>query len=539
MKRYKPYLMLSFIIIIVGILYMAGRQNQLIMIEKPEAYNDQWLYEDELINLPFTVNVQKEQWYSIEKELDSSFHHGQVMLVRTSLSNIRVSVDQDIIYEKIYGTNLQEPFASTWHFISIPENSEGKTLHISYYSPYQAMAGQINDIFIGDQAMHYAYIYRTYGARVILSTLIFVIGFSMMIADFFISKAQEKGYVYAGMFAVILSLWMFAESRMLQFFTGSPLFIGSLAYLVLPLILLPLIAFLRAHVLVKYKHILTFFIPIFFLQFFFVITAYFVGWYDFFETVTITQILLGITIVVSIVLLLMEIKLYHNQNALKFIKAFSFLIIFAFFEFLGFAFNDFENTSVYISIGLGILMVGLLYNYIKYIMQRLKMSYEKEFYEKLAYMDFLTKGYNRLAFERDLDEAFTEAAFANGVRLIMFDLDGLKKVNDVYGHLKGDEAIIKAYDVISSTFSQYGQCYRIGGDEFACLCQNLNDETYQQLKKELLKKTKQIEEETEYHFGLSVGTATNKLSIHTAFELMHYADMDMYVSKDNEGLSSR
>ena len=539
LKRYKPYVVLSFILIFVGTLFFIGRTDQLIQIEHPHQFNDQWIFEQTTIDLPRDVDVNVNEWYTISKVLDQSFDNDQVILVRTSLSNIRVKLDDEIIYEKIYGQKASEPFASTWHFITIPLHSEGKVLSISYASPYQQMAGQMNGIFIGNHSMHYAFLVRNYGIRVILSTLVFVIGFAMMIADFFISKNQQKGYVYAGMFAVLLSLWMFAESRIVQFFTGSELFIGSLAYLVLPLILLPIIGYLKTNILAKYTKLIHAIIPVFIIHFVLVITLHFTGVLDFFESVTLTQILLGITILTLLSLIIVEIRVYKNENALKFIKAFSFLIIFAFFEFLGFAFGDFDNTSVYISYGLGILMIGLLYNYIVYIIQRLKMSYEKEFYEKLAFMDYLTKGQNRLAFERDLDYTFSQTVLKENLRLIMFDLDGLKKVNDSYGHLKGDEAIIKAYEVISKTFESYGTCYRIGGDEFACLCQNLNEQTYLELKEALLKKTKDIEDETDYHFGLSLGTAVCSENVCMSTDLIYEADMDMYQAKEHEGLSTR
>lgn len=58
------------------------------------------------------------------------------------------------------------------------------------------------------------------------------------------------------------------------------------------------------------------------------------------------------------------------------------------------------------------------------------------------------------------------------LQLILFDLDDLKKINDTHGHAVGDEAIKKAFDILNEIFKDYGECYRIGGDEFACLYLN-------------------------------------------------------------------
>lgn len=52
---------------------------------------------------------------------------------------------------------------------------------------------------------------------------------------------------------------------------------------------------------------------------------------------------------------------------------------------------------------------------------------------------------------------------------MILDLNGLKQINDTYGHLIGDEAIKTCYDCISMYIPKCGTCYRIGGDEFACI----------------------------------------------------------------------
>mgnify|MGYP007056011573 FL=1 len=124
--------------------------------------------------------------------------------------------------------------------------------------------------------------------------------------------------------------------------------------------------------------------------------------YDFFETVVFSQIWLAVGIIAATTCLVLDYKRNQNQKAFKFIKAFIVLIVFAFFEFLNFILGRFENTSLYISIGIVVVMVYILMNYIRYLVERLKISYETEFYEKLAYMDHVTQGQNRLAFERDL-----------------------------------------------------------------------------------------------------------------------------------------
>jgi diguanylate cyclase (GGDEF)-like protein len=93
----------------------------------------------------------------------------------------------------------------------------------------------------------------------------------------------------------------------------------------------------------------------------------------------------------------------------------------------------------------------------------------RPFQKKLAYIDILTGLHNRTAFE--LDKKSLESNLKNHLPLtmIMFDLNNLKRVNDTSGHDKGDAYIILAARLIKEHFSEFGACYRIGGDEFCVI----------------------------------------------------------------------
>ena len=122
-------------------------------------------------------------------------------------------------------------------------------------------------------------------------------------------------------------------------------------------------------------------------------------------------------------------------------------------------------------------MAYMFMSYFKYIIERLKISYQTELYEQLAYKDHVIQGKNRLAFERDLDKVLNDESQNKDLRLILFDLNNLKK-SMTYGHITGDEAIKKAFDIMSEVFRDYGECYRVGGDEFACIYLNNREDVF-------------------------------------------------------------
>ena len=58
--------------------------------------------------------------------------------------------------------------------------------------------------------------------------------------------------------------------------------------------------------------------------------------------------------------------------------------------------------------------------------------------------------------------------------LIYGDMDGLKQINDTFGHAEGSVAISKVADVLRKTFREYDIVARLGGDEFAVLAPNVS-----------------------------------------------------------------
>lgn len=92
----------------------------------------------------------------------------------------------------------------------------------------------------------------------------------------------------------------------------------------------------------------------------------------------------------------------------------------------------------------------------------------KTLLERLAYWDVLTELGNRAAFSKMLSEC---GQMVN-VFCVVFDINNLKMCNDRYGHSEGDKMIVDTAECIKGAFGSIGDCFRIGGDEFAALIQN-------------------------------------------------------------------
>lgn len=88
----------------------------------------------------------------------------------------------------------------------------------------------------------------------------------------------------------------------------------------------------------------------------------------------------------------------------------------------------------------------------------------------LAVTDPLTGLYNRRGFMTLTDQRIKAAARTNKkMPLLFIDIDGLKPINDTWGHEEGDRALVSAATILKQTFRESDIIARIGGDEFAVL----------------------------------------------------------------------
>ena len=116
---------------------------------------------------------------------------------------------------------------------------------------------------------------------------------------------------------------------------------------------------------------------------------------------------------------------------------------------------------------------------------------------------------------------------------IMMDLNDFKKINDTYGHVEGDKALMTMAEVLKNTMTKYpGILARYGGDEF-CIAGEFSEEEKDQLCAELVQN---LEEENKisdkpYDIKMAVGCAKLTDDITMLLDLINKADKDLYEHK--------
>jgi len=531
--HYFPYIILAVVILFFVSLALVFKSDSVrIDIDEVKSLNTGWSFDaQEIASLPINLHVEKNTSYTVKTTLGEDFTLRKVVLVRSSLSNIEVHLDGELIYQKQFGETQFPPYASMWHFIEIPGHSENLELSLTFFSPYTDMSGIVNEIHYGTHAEVYAYLFNTYGFRLMIGSFVLFAGLVILTLSLFFFRTQNKGFMYIGLFTTFLSLWILAESRMLQWVIGDVHVLGSLAYVMLPLFPIPMLVYLKNNVLKKHKKFTEIFIGLFSVTLMAVIILHATGIADFFETVIVSQVMLVLGIVFTLVYTFYEYRTFKNNNAARVFKIIAFLMIFAAIELILFLINDFTNTSVSLLIGVALLSVILLYNYVKYLIYRLKMSYQNEIYQKLAYFDQLTGARNRLGYEEDFEVIFNDTKKRASIRLIYFDFDDLKYINDTKGHLEGDIVLKRGFEVIRDVFGSQGLCYRLGGDEFACIHLDEDKNIYLNKIEVFEKMIEKLNKELGHSFRVSIGSSTYDSTDLKPSDLMKRADDSMYFNK--------
>ncbi len=150
--------------------------------------------------------------------------------------------------------------------------------------------------------------------------------------------------------------------------------------------------------------------------------------------------------------------------------------------------------------------------------------------------DYLTNLYNRRYFVNAFN-TFVENK-CSSLGLMMIDINGLKIINDAYGHVQGDDAIKRVSNLLRDVFNQDEVIARIGGDEFAVLIPRKNDLQLQNYKDKLFTRSNNIKIHN-IPVSLAIGYEILKDTDENIDELLTRAENQLYRHKITVGDSIR
>lgn len=158
--------------------------------------------------------------------------------------------------------------------------------------------------------------------------------------------------------------------------------------------------------------------------------------------------------------------------------------------------------------------------------------------KQIYMLDPLTEIYNRRGYESKLRELYENVSEDKRyLSIVSIDMDGLKYINDTFGHGEGDDALKRLANVMKEVAQEGEVCARIGGDEFVMLL--LSDSRDRHVKFSLLF-SKALEQEEKrlqkpYPFGASFGICcVNEEKGLSLMACVQRADKRMYMQKKSK-----
>ncbi|HEX9246872.1 MAG TPA: GGDEF domain-containing response regulator [bacterium] len=128
---------------------------------------------------------------------------------------------------------------------------------------------------------------------------------------------------------------------------------------------------------------------------------------------------------------------------------------------------------------------ALLVRSLRYAIDRKRLE---RILEQQALIDELSGVYNRRAFFKTAEQQLRLLRrFRKQALLVLVDIDGLKEINDAFGHAAGDVAVVDAVGLLRNTFRESDIIGRMGGDEFAVLAFEVGPEDMTTIPRRLTK----------------------------------------------------
>lgn len=148
--------------------------------------------------------------------------------------------------------------------------------------------------------------------------------------------------------------------------------------------------------------------------------------------------------------------------------------------------------------------------------------------EYLSYTDILTGAKNRTYFEK-MEKEFSESEFMP-LGVIMGDANGLKLINDTFGHNEGDNLLVQITNVLKSVCEDVGKIFRLGGDEFVILIPNASLRYCEGKIVEILEKCSEYKNEL-YNISISLGSAIKEEAQKDIYDVLKEAEDKVYRKK--------
>ena len=383
-------------------------------------------------------------------------------------SNIKVFIDGVCQYRnkhfcsQFFGKTPGALFVN----VLIPEESDGKLLEIEIENPYKDDdSAKLDEMYIGDISDIIQFEQQKRFNSFCISFIIIALGVAMLLLFIPLTRQKVVGieFLSLGATAFVAGLFLTTDGRYLQLVFGDAHIYHVIAEVAMRLAILPFLLFLSQMYDSYSKRISAILCIIGEIVFAGSFICEITGIMDYHETLFASHVVFAVSMLFILISTIKGIvktpkeDIYHNIGCIV-VSLMALTDIIVLWRGTG------RETSYFIRLGILIFFFMEIVQIMKKFLASYQLNIKNELLSRLAYHDGLTDLLNRTSYMEKVKEL--EADENSYMLFAIYDVNNLKKVNDTMGHQKGDEMIKRVADVMSASLGKYGQCYRIGGDEF-------------------------------------------------------------------------
>ena len=463
------FIILSFLSFIILLFFHTNIQNR----EQTSGFNTISGYKVENITDSEAPQGIRQRYSLKSAPCNASFCY----LIFTSVhQNVTISIDDTPVYSVSADENnlFGHTPGTVWNIFQLKETDQEKGIQIDFIPLYSSSIDSLPTLYYGDRYDIICSLFLHDLPALFLSTISILAGIFYIAFTLYASKKRDvdNNLIMLGMFAIIIGIWKMSDMPMFTFLTENHPVGAYLPLFTLILSCIPYTLFIRT--IYTSKNHWAWNIPciVCYVNILLEIILQALHIADFRESLFLTHFSILVMIIVIVSMTIYEIRMYScSKKIVPNIMCIMGCMIGLIIDTIVYYASNAQGALLCGILGFVIYIVVLGYISMQEIRQLIHIGQNAKRYEEMAYHDEMTGLYNRTAYAEYIEKGEFSP---NHIVVAMFDLNNLKKCNDEFGHEQGDIYITTCAKLIFETFSDIGNCYRIGGDEFCVLMNNVN-----------------------------------------------------------------
>lgn len=435
--------------------------------------------EVDLNKLNQTEGTREGESFSVYHTIPMEIQEGDALCFRSKNIFYQVYMDGVLQYDPYVPEHpaYTNSYGTDWNYIRIPSAFAGREVEVRVTYVDADSRACMDHIYIGQPGGAILDVFGNKLVAFITCILLLFVGLLLIVVDIPVNISFQKNHElrYLGLFAASIAIWCLSETNLVQFIWGDNRLMQVVSCSSLMLIPIPIILYLDSTFGFQRKIVVPLICGLSATQYTVCWAMHLLGIRDIHESLSLTHAVLGITAAILLYTILRNyIRTYkkyrHNIYHILRTIGLSAISIATALDIIRYYRGNGTDSAMFVRIGILLFILCFGSSSLERTINAVRLGVQSEFVAQLAYRDGLTQIGNRTSFEEHLADLDKEKDDMDSVAIVMFDVNDLKYVNDHMGHHFGDEMLVESARLIQEAFEAVGgDCFRIGGDEFAVL----------------------------------------------------------------------